>query len=419
MPTDHTRELQREGRMDVNLSNGRSPAVKPTPDEDAPDLLVLGGPLYRLFKFTGLLLPPLERTRLRIAVMIAATWLPLLVLTAMHRTAVGGVALPFLQDIQAHARFLVALPMILLTDFTTYTYLSPQASMFLRRGLIRDQDRARYDAAVNSTRRLRDSFILELISLLLVIGLRMALGQSQIASPESSWYHDSAGGRVTLTAAGRYYLLVALPILQFLMLRFAFRLLLWWRWLWKVSRLGLALNPMHPDRAGGLGFLALSVRAFMPALLAEGALLSGRVANAALYQHVDILAFKWEAVGVVLFLVLLVLFPLIFFTPQLLRGKRAGLIAYGTLASRYVSEFDTKWVRGGAPEGELLLGSADIQSLADLANSFSVVDTMRGVPFDRSAIIQTVLPILIPLLPLVFIVMPIDQLIAQIVKLVL
>jgi hypothetical protein len=44
-----------------------------------------------------------------------------------------------------------------------------------------------------------------------------------------------------------------------------------------------------------------------------------------------------------------------------------------------VRKFDAMWVRGGAPADEPLVGSADIQSLADLGNSFEVVRTMRIV----------------------------------------
>ena len=34
------------------------------------------------------------------------------------------------------------------------------------------------------------------------------------------------------------------------------------------------------------------------------------------------------------------------------------------------AKFDTKWLRGGASSDEPLVGSADIQSLSDMANTF-------------------------------------------------
>jgi hypothetical protein len=393
--------------------------VDPMPEQTVPDLIALGGPLYQFFKFTRLLRPPFGRTGRRIAVMVVVTWVPLLVLSILHHTAVSGVSLPFLQDFQVHARFLIALPMFLLADLAAYTFLTPQAGIFISRGLIRDEDRPRYDAALKSTWWLRDWFLPELISLLIVIGFRIAFGHVALASRESSWYTEAVGDQIALTAAGRYYLAVALPILQFMLLRFLFKLLLWWRWMWKVSRLDLALIPSHPDKCGGLGFLEMSVRAFMPALFAEGALLSGRVANAIRFEHLKISNFRWEAAGLIAFLILIVLLPMTFFSVQLMRSKRAGLMRYGLLSSRYVSDFDAKWVGGGAPREEVLLGTSDIQSLADLANSFNVVTAMKVIPFGRSAIVQAILPIVAPLLPLVFTVVSVEQVLSQIVKLVL
>ena len=63
-------------------------------------------------------------------------------------------------------------------------------------------------------------------------------------------------------------------------------------------------------------------------------------------------------------------------------------------------EFDAKWLRGGAPADEPLVGSADIQSLADLANSFEVVQTMRIAPVTKEAIVQLAAATLAPLVPL-------------------
>jgi hypothetical protein len=65
---------------------------------------------------------------------------------------------------------------------------------------------------------------------------------------------------------------------------------------------------------------------------------------------------------------------------------------YGGLAARYTREFHEKWIRGRAPADEPLVGSADIQSLADLANSYEVVRGTRAVPFGRDTIIQLAVP---------------------------
>jgi hypothetical protein len=71
-----------------------------------------------------------------------------------------------------------------------------------------------------------------------------------------------------------------------------------------------------------------------------------------------------EIVGTILLLVLIVLLPLTCFSGQLIYAKRTGEREYGSGAGEYVREFRKKWIDGQNSEGEHLLGSGDIQSLA-------------------------------------------------------
>jgi hypothetical protein len=98
------------------------------------------------------------------------------------------------------------------------------------------------------------------------------------------------------------------------------------------------------------------------------------------------------------------------FTPQLAQAKRKGLREYGALAERYVRAFDAKWLRGGAPANEALVGSADIQSLADLGNSYELVRTMRLAPITKEAILRVAAAALIPMVPLLLTMMPLEAL---------
>jgi hypothetical protein len=180
-----------------------------------------------------------------------------------------------------------------------------------------------------------------------------------------------------------------------------------------VSRIELSLVPTHPDRVGGLGFLANTVFAFMPLAVAHGALLAGLIANRIFYVGAALPAFKVEIAILVVFLVCLVLGPFLVFTPQLAQAKRIGNREYGALAARYVREFDAKWVRGGAPADEPLVGSGDIQSLADLANSFEVVRTMQLAPITRDALLRLVAATLAPLVPLLLTMMPLEELLKK------
>ena len=226
------------------------------------------------------------------------------------------------------------------------------------------------------------------------------LWQSQIALGASTWYAIPDSGHSHLTLPGYWNAFVSIPIFQFVLLRWYLRLFIWSRFLWQVSRLNLNLIPTHPDRAGGLGFLGRSSYAFAPILFAQGATLPGMIANRVLYAGESLMSFKMEAVGLIAIFMLAILGPLTVFTPKLARAQREGLADYGLLASRYIEDFEQKWVKGRALPSDELLGTDDIQSLPDLGNSYAVIGEMRAVPFGVRDMMRLAAVTAAPLVPL-------------------
>jgi len=216
-----------------------------------------------------------------------------------------------------------------------------------------------------------------------------------------------------LSAAGIWYGYVSLPIFQFLLCRWYFRVFIWARFLYRTSRLDLRLLPTHPDRLGGLGFLANTVYAFAPLSAAHGALLAGPFANRIFHMGAQVTQFRMEAVALVAVVLCMVFGPLLVFVPQLAEARRRGLREYGTLAERYARAFDQKWLRGGAPPDEQLLGTGDIQSLADLGNSLEVIRSMRAVPITKEAVFQLGIVTFAPMLPLLLTAMPLEELVKR------
>ena len=125
-----------------------------------------------------------------------------------------------------------------------------------------------------------------------------------------------------------------------------------------------------------------------------------------------------ELIAWVIGMLFFVLAPLLVFVPCLARTKRVGLAEYGGLAQRYVREFDEKWLRGGAPAGEPLIGSGDIQSLADLGNSYEVVKQMRWVPFTSQTVLQLAATTLAPVVPLTLTMISLEELLGRVFKIV-
>jgi hypothetical protein len=379
--------------------------------------LVLGGPTFHFFRRLHLTSDELG-LRWRVLTIIMVTWLPLLLLATFNYSAVAGL-LSFLRDIEVHVRFLVALPVLIAAELLVHLRVRFAVRCFVERGIVVPQDLPRFDRAIQSAIRLRDSSPIEIGLLILVytLGLRFWLWQHRAFPDVSTWYF-LPGETSHLTPAGFWYAFVSMPIFQFVFLRWYMRLFIWFRFLWHVSKINLNIIPTHPDRCAGLGFLGRSAYAFGPVLFAQGSLLSALVASRVLYTGESLLSFKLqvEVVGFIGFFVLAILGPLVMFTPAMARARRKGLADYGLFAQRYVETFEQKWIIHSHGSTEKLLGSPDIQSLADLGHSYALVREMRVVPFGLDDITRLAAATAVPLLPLLLTIFSPEELITRVVK---
>jgi len=377
--------------------------------------LVLGGPLFQLLRRSHLAGDALELLRQRILLITLLAWLPLLVLSLIEGEALGGRAtVPFLLDFEVHVRFLIALPLLIIAELIVHQRMRFVVRQFLERNLIPQSALPRFENAIASAFRLRNSLLAEvlLIAFVYAVGI-LLIWRHYVALSTDTWYAVSTAEGLKLSVTGAWYGYVSLPIYQFLLVRWYYRMFIWSRFLWQVSRIELRIVPTHPDRVGGLGFLADTVYAFMPLAVAHGAMLAGPIANRISYLGATLPEWTVEIGVLVVFLVCLVLGPLLVFAPQLAQAKRTGNREYGALAERYVREFDAEWLRGEAPADQPLVGSADIQSLADLANSFEVVRTMRIAPITRDSLLRLVAATLAPIVPLALTMMPFEELLRK------
>jgi hypothetical protein len=378
--------------------------------------LVAGGPMFRLLCLLRLSGPSLEHLPRRMLASALIAWLPLLVLAALEGHALGGdVALPLLRDSETAFRFLVALPLLFWADSVSHEHLGKTVAQFKVRDLIPHAQLARFDAALRSAARLRDSTLAELVLVGLVFGVGIHIVWRQVTViPVATWYGTPAADGTMLSLAGMWLIGVSLPLFHFMLLRWYYRLFIWGRLLRQISKLDLALVPTHPDRAGGLGFLGHSVHYFVPIALAHGAMVAGWVGSRIFNLGAALTDFKIEIALFVILGEILIIGPLLIFVPALAKTKRTGRYEYGALAERYVRSFDHKWLRGAASADAPLLGSADIQSLADLGNSYATVREMRLTPFTKEPILFIAAATLVPILPLVLTMMDAEELVKKV-----
>ena len=295
--------------------------------------------------------------------------------------------------------------------------LTPLVRRFLERRIILPEDLPRFKGAIDVAMRLRNSILAEIILLVFSYVVGLWIWNDRVLVDTATWY-SRAGGNWSLTPAGKWYVFVSLPIVQFIVLRWYMRFFIWFRFLWQVSRLSLNLVPSHPDRCAGLGFLGKSSWAFGPILFAQGVLLAALVASRVLYRGENLASFKMQIAGFIAFFVIAILGPLAMFTPKMAAARRKGLAEYGLLAQRYVQGFHDKWVVGKGGNGNELLGTGDIQSLADLGNSYGLVRDMRVVPFGIDDITRLAMVTAAPFVPLLFTIWSPEEVIMRVMKVV-
>lgn len=386
----------------------------PTVLEEVPDFsLVLGGPLYQLLRRSHLEGDAMELLNRRILASSILTWLPLLVLSTFAK---GIERLSFFRDIEVHARFLAALPILIAAELLVHSRMRVIVRRFVEWRVVLPQHMPAFRNAIQSAIRIRNSVAVEVAILAAVYTLGMLVWNSRKEFGFATWY-ALPGSRWNLTMAGYWYVFVSLPLFQFVLLRWYMRLFIWFRFLWQVNRIDLNMIPTHPDRCGGLSFIGKGSYAYAPILFAQGAILAGIVADRVLHRGESLLSFKIQIGGFIIFFLFVVLGPLLMFTPRMARVRRKGLADFGLFAQRYVEGFERKWMGGSSPSEELL-GAADIQSLADLGNSYEMVREMRVIPFGLQDVSRLALAAAAPLSPLLLTIFSFEELALRVIKVV-
>jgi hypothetical protein len=377
-----------------------------------------GGPFFRLARRLGLTRGGAFGITARTVIALGIAFVPLVVLAALQSVlASDRVKLPLLDDLTVYARFLLAIPLLIQVEAFIDRRLQWGVTQFRTSDLLdTPRGRSEFETAVERLERERDAWLPEIV--LVVAAFTFAwFNNRSIPTPVSSWWMITPGDASTITWAGRWLGLVSMPLFTFLILRWLWRMLIWSRFLHRVSRVDLRLVPTHPDGAGGLSFLG-AVQATLGAFLIP---ISASVAARGV-QWVQLGDGTLESLrnALILFVAIalaIVLAPLQVFVGKLVVAKRNGLLDYARLATDYTRAFDRKWVRDPRPADEPLLGTADIQSLADLGNSYAFIRNMRITPLHRQHALALLLTATIPMLPFLLAIIPMEEMLKQVAQL--
>lgn len=380
-----------------------------------PLQLFEGGPLWRLLVKTRLVVPPRAMLARRIGVLVALTWLPLALLTLAAGTAFGRVELPFSRDVVVHVRFLLAVPVLIFAELMLQRSITGVLRYLGMSGVVPPSEEPKLVKILQSGRRRRDSMIVEMVLLAIAFGgAALTFSQTrELFLGVSSWRMEPVAEGGELTSAGMWHAMISLPLFQFLLLRWLWRLWIWAGVLRGVSRLDLGIVASHPDHAGGLGFIGIGQIGFAGFVFAVNAVISASIGEGVLHGVSELAAQRATIVGAIVISLLLVLAPLVVFIGPLARARAAGRLRYGAFASHHGRYFEERWLRSEDPPGEEILEAADISSLADVQPGFERVYKMRPLPVGRSEIVPIALAAALPYAPLALIVMPLSEILKK------
>jgi len=324
----------------------------------------------------------------------------------------GGLAesQAFLRDVATQMRLLLVGPIAILVEPLVSVVLSRTAHNFLDAGIIQGDQVGRFDRVMHGVKRLRDSVAAEIVILGAVYLMTALISPSMTTLVPGM--HD--GWSTRSSPAWLWYAWVSRPLLHFLLLRWLWRIVIWAVFLFRTSRLQLRLSAANPDHAGGLGFLTQAHS--MLALVAFPFAILWAAGFGESFVHGRTTATELKPMLAILVLLVGVVFagPLVVFTPKLVLLRQQALILYGRMSNEYCRQFEQRWISTEPrPADESLLGSADIQSLADLQNSVGAVRSMRPLPIDWTLVASLLVATLLPVIPLLLMILPLAELLKR------
>ena len=287
---------------------------------------------------------------------------------------------------------------------------------FVESGLIAEGDRGRYEALVASTRRLVTTRWADAAIVIIAYVVTAVRSPQLYPSNLSTWVAPISDGTAHVSLAGWWRTMISQPLLQALLGIWLWRVLLWTRFLHQTSQLPLRLIAAHPDSLGGLRFTLMPIRGFAVVAFAIGALFAGSVAESVIVDGQPLWAFRFQIVAQVLAVLVIFAGPALVWVQPLIRLQGWGTLHYGRLASEMGRAFQQRWLGEGRGADAEALAAQDFSATTDLYSITTNVRSINVRVLDMKAVTPLVAATLLPYLPIVFAVMPLDDILKSALK---
>lgn len=337
-------------------------------------------------------------------------WLPLVIWAlATGRGIDQHQPESLLNHYSVHTRFLIALPALIFGERLARNNLRRILPKFIQMGVVPEEKHQAFRDLILGMIRLRDSTLpwVAIASVILVTLLYPGTGEH---TEELAWARD--GGK--LGFGGWWFLCVSRPIYQIFLFAWLWRVVLLFIAFKRIAGLGLKLLPPHPDHLGGLGFLSITPRCFIPLAFACSCLFSSKWAHEIAFHGAHVSALKVHGGIFIGFVLVICITPLAVFLPTLKKAKRRGLADYGALIARHGRLVENIWIRGEEVKDRSLLEAPELGPSCDIGSIYDSVRSMRALPITKASLMPLALPLALPLLAVSTMEVPIGELIGKV-----
>ena len=378
--------------------------------------LIVGGPFTGLLGRCRLLGSDRLPTPMAALLLASAAWLipgACALAQSVLRPPYDGAA--YFTDVSTLARYFIAIGTMLATERHADQRLREVLREFWEERIVVGAARARLFEYLRAADRQTSSALVQCLILAAAwIGAGQALHVT-IGIERVGWEGATAGAATIQSWAGIASRQFSVPLFEFLILLWLWRLAVWTFLLYRISRLPLQLTPLHADGCAGLGFLGLFPGVFRGFVFALSCVVAALLLKdfqlhegAAQFDQLRNLSWAWFGVVVVLFVG-----PLLVFYKPLYALREAELTQNGRRVNRWYKEFHRHWLEEDSDPGSEWEGTSR-PALSDLNTALDALRDMRMIPLDRAAFVQLLVAAAAPIAAAAATQMPLRDLMGKI-----
>lgn len=354
----------------------------------------------------------------KVLIPFAICWLPLAIITLVQGSFwTGNINTSFISNFDTQARFLISMPILILSGKLISARLSLILGQFKNSGIINKDDFGIFDENIQKAGRfLKSKWTILLVLLVCYLQVFLVLFYENEQTSMLSWQIKTIDGENFLNFAGKWSTLISRPFILFLFLRWLLNIIVWGWVLRKISLLKLNLFAVHPDLCGGLGFIGYALRFFSPIAFAISAAITGYMVDYILIEDADLNSLKLPIIAYFIIVTFIFITPLLSFTQKLIDAREQSIFENYDFANGIFRELRKKFLKGYDGVTAEDLKSPDFSAAGDLSAVIENALKMKYIPFTLKDLLPLWVMTALPFLTVVVMEIPISEILKGIIS---